>query len=125
MVDRTEAIQESMQLIIQAIKKESRVHQAMEPIVLLKEVDTYYLTFEVHFTIEFTDPMESLKAQSNILAVIGTLFPSQKNKSAEDNEATECSNATTVVQSNFAGKLSRTQLEKEIKKLQAVLVTLK
>jgi len=29
----------------------------MEPIVSLKEVDTYYLTFEVHFTIEFNDPM--------------------------------------------------------------------
>ncbi len=78
-VDRTEPIKESMELVVQALKKESRVHQAMEPIVLLKEVDTYYLTFEVHFTIEFTDPMESLVAQSNILAVIGQLFPSKAN----------------------------------------------
>ena len=124
-VDRTEAIQESMQMIIRAIKKESRVHQAMEPIVLLKEVDTYYLTFEVHFTIEFNDPMESLKAQSNILAVIGELFPSKRNESTEDNGAMECSDATPAVQSDKAGKLTRTQLEKEIKKLQAVLVNKK
>ena len=97
----------------------------MEPIVLLKEVDTYYLTFEVHFTIEFNDPMESLKAQSNILAVIGELFPSKRNESTEDNGAMECSDATPAVQSDKAGKLTRTQLEKEIKKLQAVLVNKK
>ncbi len=124
-VDRTEAIQESMQLIILALKKESRIHQTMEPIVLLKEVDTYYLTFEVHFTIEFTDPMESLNAQSNILAVIGQLFPSNRNKSVEDNEDMEGSDATTFAERGDPGKLSRIQLEREIKKLQAVLVTKK
>ena len=124
-VDRTEPIEESMQLIIQTLKKESRVNQAMEPIVLLKEVDTYYLTFEVHFTIEFNDPMESLKAQSNILAVIGKLFPTKRNESTEVTEVMECSDATIPLQSDTAGKLTRTQLEKEIKKLQAVLVTKK
>ena len=88
-------------------------------------VDTYYLTFEVHFTIEFTDPMESLNAQSNILAVIGQLFPSDRNKSVEVNEGMEGSDATTTADRDDPGKLSRIQLEREIKKLQAVLVTKK
>ena len=121
-VDRTEAIGESMQRIIQAIKKESRVHHAMEPIVLLKEVDTYYLTFEVHFTIEFADPMESLIAQSNVLSVIGQLFPTKK----EDETSTPGSeDSSQSLPSENAGKLTRNQLEKEIKKLQAILVTKK
>ncbi len=124
-VDRTEAIQESMQLIIRSLKKESRVYQAKEPIVLLKEVDTYYLTFEVHFTIEFNDPMESLNAQSNILAVIGALFPSQKSKSTEGNGDMDDLGKSTAALGGDAGKLSRTQLEKEIKRLQGVLVTKK
>ncbi len=121
-VDRTEAIGESMQRIIQAIKKESRVHQAMEPIVLLKEVDTYYLTFEVHFTIEFADPMESLIAQSNVLTVIGQLFPTKKE---EESSPSESEDSSPSLPSDNAGKLTRNQLEKEIKKLQAVLVTKK
>ena len=121
-VDRTEPINESMKLIIQALKKESRVRQEMEPIVLLKEVDTYYLTFEVHFTIEFADPMESLVAQSNILTVIGQLFPSKANNlqnTAESSEELASGSSTRV---EVPGKLTKDQLEKEIKKLQAFLV---
>lgn len=126
-VDRTEPIKDSMQLVIQTLKKESRVHQAMEPIVLLKEVDTYYLTFEVHFTIEFADPMESLVAQSNILAVIGQLFPTKANTPVDAEETEEPPNDqntqnTQNNQSEDPGKLTRDQLEKQIKKLQSFLI---
>ncbi len=121
-VDRTEPIKESMRLIIDALKKESRVHQKMEPIVLLKEVDTYYLTLEVHFTIEFTDPMESLVAQSNILAVIGQLFPTKVTETKDDAEASSESTNTESSSIADAGKLTRDQLEKQIKNLQAILV---
>ena len=124
-VDRTEPIQESMERIVLTLKKEARVHQAMEPTVLLKEVDTYYLTFEVHFTIEFSDPMESLVAQSKILTAIGQLFPSQKapNTEGESEEANDDTKpAPTTIDPR---KLPRDQLEREIKRLQAVLVTKK
>ena len=121
-VDRTEPINESMKLIIQALKKESRVRQEMEPIVLLKEVDTYYLTFEVHFTIEFADPMESLVEQSNILTVIGQLFPSKANNLQNTAESTEELASGSSTQVEVPGKLTKDQLEKEIKKLQAFLV---
>ena len=121
-VDRTEPIKESMRLIIDALKKESRVHQKMEPVVLLKEVDTYYLTLEVHFTIEFTDPMESLVAQSNILAVIGQLFPTKVTETKDDAEASSESTNTESSSIADAGKLTRDQLEKQIKNLQAILV---
>ena len=83
----------------------------MEPIVLLKEVDTYYLTFEVHFTIEFDDPMESLIAQSNVLMVIGQLFPTKKE---EESSPSESEDSSQSLPSENAGKLTRNQIEKLI-----------
>lgn len=118
-VDRTEPIKESIKRIIDTLKKESRVHQKMEPIVLLKEVDTCYLTLEVHFTIEFTDPMESLVAQSNIIAVIGHLFP-YKAIGAQDgvDSPSESLNQESTGAAD-PGKLTRDQLEKQIKNFRA------
>ena len=124
-VDRTEPIKESMKRIIDAIKRESRVHQKMEPIVLLKEVDTYYLTLEVHFTIEFTDPMESLVAQSNILGVIGQLFPSKAAAAIDGEDSPKESFNEESFEVEDAGKLNRNQLERQIKKLQGILITKK
>ena len=123
-VDRTEPVRESMELILQALKKESRIHQAMEPIVLLKEVDTYYLTFEVHFTIEFADPMESLVAQSKILAVIGQLFPTKASSpaNAEESQASADSQGADTSAGEEPGKMTRDQLEKQIKRLQSFLI---
>jgi hypothetical protein len=74
----------------------------------------------VHFTIEFDDPMKSLIAQSNVLTVIGQLFPTKKE---EESSPSETEGSSQSLPSENAGKLTRNQLEKEIKKLQAVLVT--
>ena len=114
-----------MERIVSALKNEVRIHQAMEPIVLLKEVDTYYLTFEVHFTIEFTDPMESLVAQSKILTTIGQLFPTQKPDAPNDEDGSSDDDSKSISQGMDANKLPRNLLEREIKRLQAVLVTKK
>jgi len=113
-----------MQIAIRALKKEGCVHQAMEPIVLLKKVDTYYLTFEVNFTVEFVDPMESLVSQSNILAAIGQLFPTKASPSqeAEKSEALTKSQGADSSPVDEPRKSTRDQLEKQIKRPQSFLI---
>lgn len=63
-VDRAEPVKESMQRIMQTLKGQEHVYQGTEPVVVVKEVDTYYITFEVHFTIEFSDPYERIGISS-------------------------------------------------------------
>ncbi len=121
-VDRTEPVQDSMQKISHTLKTTALIHNESEPVVLLKVADTYYLTFEVHFTIKFTDPMESLIAQSKILEAICVHFPSKSDPEAKDensNPDDSSSRITPVVDQVDPHKLDKTQLEREVKRLRS------
>ncbi len=63
-VDRTESIDRAIELMLRIAREHPLVLKDKEPRVLLKSADTYYLNFEVHFTIEFVDPMECLTRRS-------------------------------------------------------------
>ena len=69
--------------------------------------------------------MESLVAQSNILAVIGQLFPSKATTAIDGEDSPKDSFNEESFEVEDAGKLNRHQLEKQIKKLQGVLTTKK
>ena len=51
------------------------VMKSPRPVVLLKEFDTYWSTFEVHFWLQHTSFMKCAIVQSEILEVISGLFP--------------------------------------------------
>jgi len=42
--------------------------------VLVKEVDNYWLIFEIHFWVQYTSYLECAAVQSEILEVIGDLY---------------------------------------------------
>ena len=116
-VDRTEPIQESIIKILEAVKAQTRVISDAPPTVILKQCDTYYLVFDVYFSIELVNPLQSLLAQSQVLEAIGRLFPTPREPEAK-------ASASDAAQAEVsAGALNHTQVEREIKRLQAILAT--
>jgi small-conductance mechanosensitive channel len=78
-VDRTEVATDSIPRILEALTHVNGVYQEASPAVYLKSVDTYYLNFEIHITIEFEALTEIPQVQSRVLTALASLFPSSKS----------------------------------------------
>ncbi len=126
-IDRTEDLQRAIQQMTHTLRSLDFLAKESEPIVILKEVDTYYFTFEVHFSIHFVDPLESLKFQGRVLEALAMHFPnsSESNDSTDGNAPASASKGDGSDATLDAKKLNKVQIEREIKKLQAVLLTKK
>ncbi len=87
-VDRTENVEGSIRRMTEVLKSQTSIYHERPPVVFLKSVDTYYLNFEVHVTIEFNDLTENSRVQSEVLSAIARLFPSH-TESASDSVAAD------------------------------------
>lgn len=124
-VDRTESIEKTMRLMAEIARNHPSVVKDREPVVLLRTADTYYLNFEVHYTIEFADPMKSLLTQSQILESISKCFPSQPEATdpttTDDGSTADDGDGLSNVGAAPGKKIDRARIEKEMKRLQALL----
>lgn len=122
-IDRTENLASSIQHMTTTLRGLDFLAQESDPIVILKEVDTYYFTFEIHFSIHFVDPLESLKYQGRVLEALAVHFPNTSENTSTDES--DVSTASDGESSTDPKKWNRVQIEREIKKLQAVMLTKK
>ena len=76
-VDRSENVEDSIRRMTEVLNRQTSICHERPPVVFLKSVDTYYLNFEVHVTVEFNDLTENSRVQSEVLSAIAKLFPSQ------------------------------------------------
>jgi potassium efflux system protein len=95
------------------------VMKSPRPLVLLKEVETYWLTFEVHFWLEHGSFIRCALAQSEILEQISDLFkpppeaaPETEKAPADDGDANADSISMQDVQ-----KMSRAAITKQARRL--------
>ena len=82
-VDRTENVEGSIQRMIEALQGLTSINHERPPVVFLKSVDTYYLNFEVHVTVEFNDLTEMSRVQSEVFSAIARLFPSRTDAGSD------------------------------------------
>ncbi len=131
-VDRTESVDEGLSRISELVRTLQCILQEPEPLVILKEADTYYLVFEVHFCVEGSDPLIAMRAQSQVLAAISKIFPikkegdqeSQETETAEQTVDEKSEDTGTGVSPSRSGKgMSKEQIRKEIARLQAMART--
>ncbi len=98
-VDRIEDVNGSISRIAEALRSVEGVYQESPSSVYLKSVDTYYLNFEIHITIEFEDLTEIPKIQSRVFCALAGLFPTQKEGGeADPDSATQPPNDTEIAE---------------------------
>lgn len=126
-VDRSECVDEALSKITHSVASIRCILHTPEPVVLLKQADTYYLVFEVHFCIEGSDPIMAMRAQSEVLAAISKLFPIKKEADDEvqaDSEAATSSSTESTDGENLSNSkpkaMSKEQIRREIARLQAM-----
>jgi small-conductance mechanosensitive channel len=117
-VDRTEDVKRSMARMSDALRQVQGVNLDSAPWVLLKSVDTYYLNFDIHVTIEFEDLTEIPLVKSRVLSVLADLFPT------ESNEQPEPSTSTLDDPTNGDETVNRTLPKKDPKAIQSEIAAL-
>jgi small-conductance mechanosensitive channel len=93
------------------------------PVVFLKEVDTYWLVFEVHFWVQYSSFIKSSLVQSEILEAIGARFPPQEEKDDKDDQdkpaggptPPEASSSTAALAS--IQKMGKAAVAKEVRRM--------
>jgi small-conductance mechanosensitive channel len=97
------------------------VMKSPRPLVLLKEVETYWLTFEVHFWLEHGSFIRCALVQSEILEQISDLFKPPKEPTAEAEGApvgdADADEAADSISMQDVQKMSRAAVTKQAKRL--------
>ncbi|MFO0939958.1 MAG: mechanosensitive ion channel [Pirellulales bacterium] len=126
-VDRSECVDEALSKIAHAVASIRCILHVPEPVILLKQADTYYLVFEVHFCIEGSDPIMAMRAQSDVLAAVSKLFPIKQetgdDEHADSETETDVPTDSTENETPSIAKpkaLSKEQIRREIARLQAM-----
>jgi potassium efflux system protein len=70
-LERSVRIEPAKHDIMKLVFNHPQVIKSMRPLVLVKEVDNYWLIFEIHFWIQYTNFLEAAAIQSDILSAIG------------------------------------------------------
>ena len=132
-LERDVPIEEAKRKMLEVVFRHPLVLKSPRPVVLLKEVETYWLTFEIHFWLEHGNFIKCAIVDSEILEVIGDMYRPTKehadgpggNVTAEsegqEDGAAPPATATTlpVGSSQILGdmkKMSRAVLSKELKR---------
>jgi potassium-dependent mechanosensitive channel len=102
-VERNVKIEQAKWDMLEIAFSHPMVVKSPRPFVLLKEVDTYWLVFEVHFWLQHSSFVRSALVQSEILEVIGDHYQPPE-------EADTSSNATTGQDDNSVDATDATTL---------------
>jgi potassium-dependent mechanosensitive channel len=86
-IDRSEDVQAAKQKMLEVVFLHPMVIKSPRPVVLLKEADTYWLTFEVHFSLEHGGFMKCAIVQSQVLEQISALFMPKDEDKAPDRKS--------------------------------------
>ncbi len=73
-LDRETKIAEAKDNILKVVFAHPVVVKSMQPLVLVKEIDNYWLTFEVRFWIQYNNFQQSAVVQSQIMEIVGDLY---------------------------------------------------
>jgi potassium-dependent mechanosensitive channel len=90
-LDRVVPVQPAKSKMLEVVFSHPLVMKSPRPVVLLKEFDTYWSTFEVHFWLEYANFMKCAVVQSQILEGISEFFPQ-----VESNDSSSSSPSETV-----------------------------
>jgi small-conductance mechanosensitive channel len=120
-VERNVKIDEAKWQMLEIAFSHPMVVKSPRPFVLLKEVDTYWLVFEVHFWLQHSSFVRSALVQSEILEVIGDRYrpPEEGESSAnvkttqEEDISGDATDATTLARSQ---KMSNETAAKAMKR---------
>jgi potassium-dependent mechanosensitive channel len=74
-LDRVVSVQPAKAKMLEVVFSHPLVLKSPRPVILLKEFDTYWSTFDVHFWLEYANFMKCAVVQSQILEGISELFP--------------------------------------------------
>ena len=114
-LDRIVPVQPAKWKMLEAAFSHPLVVKSPHPIVLLKEFDTYWSTFEVHFSLQYTNFRQCILVQSQILERISECFPQ-----AESGDSAQASPSDAAPNSSSTNadppKLSSAAVIRELKR---------
>lgn len=122
-VERTEDATLSIARMSDSLVRVDGVFSENMPLVLLKSVDTYYLNFDIHITIEFESLSEIPVIQSRVLTAMAGLFPT-KTDTSESSSGSALDSSKLSGTDSVGGKRSAKQIEHEITRLKGELKSL-
>ncbi|HEY4308104.1 MAG TPA: mechanosensitive ion channel domain-containing protein [Pirellulales bacterium] len=73
-VDRETKITEAKEQILKTVFAHPEVVKSLHPLVLVKEIDNYWLIFEVRFWIQYNSFQQCARVQSEIMEVLGDIY---------------------------------------------------
>jgi small-conductance mechanosensitive channel len=73
-VDRETKITEAKAQILKTVFAHPEVVKSLHPLVLVKEIDNYWLIFEVRFWIQYQSFQQCAQVQSEIMEVLGDIY---------------------------------------------------
>ncbi len=73
-LDRETKIAEAKQAMLQVVFNHPVVVKSMQPLVLVKEIDNYWLTFEIRFWLQYQNFQQCASVQSQILETLGDMY---------------------------------------------------
>lgn len=88
-LDRAVAVTPAMLQMHEAVFLHPMVLKSPRPVVLLKEFDPYWSTFEVCFWLEYASYMKCATVQSQVLEAISALFPGEESTGSSGSAAGE------------------------------------
>ncbi len=100
-LDRETKIAEAKERMLQAVFSHPVVVKSMQPLVLVKEIDNYWLTFEIRFWLQYQNFQQCAIVQSHIMEVIGDIYrpltdeEKEAKKAAQGKLAERLDSATT------------------------------
>jgi len=95
-VERDVEVQKAKLDMLRVAFSHPLVIKSPRPFVLLKEVDTYWMTFEVHFSLEHGSFMRCATVQSEILEQISDMFKPPTTETGGDAASVDSSSARTA-----------------------------
>lgn len=96
-LDRTVAVTPAMLQMHEVVFLHPMVIKSPRPVVLLKEFDPYWSTFEICFWLEYASYMKCAMVQSQVLETISNLFPEKEASGNSSQEAAATAEAADSV----------------------------
>jgi hypothetical protein len=94
-LDRETKIAEAKEEMLKAVFAHPAVVKSMQPLVLVKEIDNYWLTFEIRFWLRYHNFQQCAMVQSHIMETIGDRYRPLTDDEKEAQKAAR--EATTTV----------------------------
>jgi small-conductance mechanosensitive channel len=123
-LERDVPIDEAKRKMLEVVFRHPLVLKSPRPIVLLKEVETYWLTFEIHFWLEHGSFIKCAMVESDILEIIGDIYrpPKEDVEGKEDNVAAKSEDrvgdaAAATAASAATGPAGSSQVLGDMKKM--------